>query len=132
MLVAGGVAVAVAVGVGVGVVVGVGRPVVGCVDAGCVLAPVLGGLVEGAAADEGTTAAGTPDVGPAAPGSAQLGGVAGTVGTRSAGLAVGEPAVGSREDCAAGEVEAPDVTAGWPAAWAVALPECPVSSLTAA
>jgi hypothetical protein len=123
MLVTGG---GVAVGVVVGrVVVGrvvLGRVVLGWVEAGCVLGSFLGGVVEGGAVD----GAG------AVLGSAQLGGLAGTVGMLLAGLAVGELVVGNGEDCAAGEVEAPRVIAGWPPGWAVVFPGCPVRAVTAA
>jgi hypothetical protein len=102
---------------GGGVVVGgvvVGRVVLGWVEAGCVLGSFLGGVVEGGAV-EGV-------------GSAQLGGLAGTVGMLLAGLAVGELVVGNGEDRAAGEVETPGMTAGW----AVVFPGCPVRAVTAA
>jgi hypothetical protein len=119
MIVAGG-------GVAVGVAAVVGRPVPDTVDVGCVLGALLDGVVEGRTADEGAAVAG------AVLGCAQLGGLAGTVGIWLAGLALGDLVVGSEEACAAGEAEAPDVTAGWLACWAVAIPECPVRALTAA
>ena len=118
MLVTGG-------GVAVGVVVGrvvVGRVVLGWVEAGCVLGSLLGGDVDGGAA-EGAGAV---------LGSAQLGGLAGTVGMLLAGLAVGELVFGNGEDCAAGEVEAPEAIVGWPPGWAVVFPGCPVRAVTAA
>jgi len=101
--------------------------VVGREDDDCVLGLVRAGVAEGDAADEagGTALAG------AAPGSAQLGGVAGTVGMVLAGLAA-ERVVGSGEDCAAGESDPPDVMAGRLPGSAMAFPGCPVSSLTAA
>ena len=114
MVISGGGVVAEAVGV---------ADAVGRGEAGCVLGLVLAGDAEGDAAD---------DAGGAAPGNAQLGGVAGTVGMVLAGLAAGEPVVGSGEDCAAGESDPPGVMAGWLPGSAVALPGCPVSSLTAA
>jgi hypothetical protein len=119
MLVAGG-----------GVAVGVGRTLPDTVDAGWVLGEFLDGVVEGRTAGAGTVVTG------AVLGCAQLGGLAGTVGIALAGLAVGDLVgdlvVGSAEACAAGETEAPDVTAGWLACWTAAVPECPVSDLTAA
>jgi hypothetical protein len=126
MLVAGG-------GVAVGVVVGgaVGRVVLGWADAGCVLGSSLGGVVEGRAVDGSAVEGGTAVAG-AAPGNAQLGGLAGMVGMLLAGLAVGELVVGSGEDCAAGEVEGPGAAVGWPPGWAVVFPGCPVRAVTAA
>ena len=118
-MVSGGGVVAEAVGV---------ADAVGRGEAGCVLGLVLAGDAEGDAADD---AGGAALVG-AAPGNAQLGGVAGTDGMGLAGLAAGEPVVGSGEDCAAGESDPPGVMAGWLPGSAVALPGCPVSSLTAA
>jgi hypothetical protein len=115
MLVAGG-----------GVAVGVGRTLPDTVDAGWVLGEFPDGVVEGRTAGAGTVVTG------AVLGCAQLGGLAGTVGIALAGLVVGDLVVGSAEACAAGETEAPDVTAGWLACWAAAVPECPVSDLTAA
>lgn len=121
MVVAGG-------GVAVGVVVGgsVFRTMPDTVDEGCAVGVLLGGAVDGATADGGAAVAG------AVPGSAQLGGFAGTVAILLARRAAGELGVGNGEDCAAGEAEAPEVTDGWLAGWAVALPECPVRALTAA
>ena len=121
MLVAGG-------GVAVGLVVGgaVARTLPDTVDVGCALGVLLGGAVEGGTADGGTAAAG------AVLGSAQLGGLAGTVAPLLARLAAGALVVGSGEDCAAGEAEAPDVTDGWLAGWAAGLPGCPAKALTEA
>jgi hypothetical protein len=115
MLVAGG-----------GVAVGVGRTLPDTVGAGWVLGEFLDGVVEGRTADAGTVVTGT------VLGCAQLGGLAGTVGIALAGLAVADLVLGSAEACAAGETEPPEVTAGWLACWAAAVPECPVSDLTAA
>jgi hypothetical protein len=107
--------------------VAVGVVVLGRVEAGCVLGSLLGGVVEGGAVDGGTA-----EGAGAVPGSAQLGGLAGTVGMLLAGRAVGELVVGNGEDCAAGEVEAPEVTVGWPPGWAVVFPGCPIRAVTAA
>jgi hypothetical protein len=92
-----------AVAVAVTVADVVGRVVLGCGEAGCVLGLVRAGVVEG-------------DTGPvdAAPGPAQLGGAAAEDGAdegEGAGLAAGERA-GSGELCAAGESGPPEVTAG--------------------
>jgi hypothetical protein len=131
MLVAGG-GVAVVGGGGGGVVAGavvdgvVGRTPPDTVDTGCVVGSFLGDVVEGVTADGGAAAAG------AVPGSAQLGGLAGTVEMLLARLLVGDLVVGSGEDCAAGEAGAPAVTTGWLGGRAVAGPECPVRALTAA
>jgi hypothetical protein len=115
-------------GVAVGVVVDgvVARTLPDTVDVGCVLAVLLGGAVEGGTVAGGSAAAG------AVLGSAQLGGLAGTVASVPGRLAAGGLVVGSGEDCAAGEAEAPDVTDGWLAGWAAGLPGCPVKALTAA
>ncbi len=120
-LVAGG-------GVAAGVV---GRVVPGCVGVGRVLCD---GVVE-PAGDEGTadgTAAGGSTADGPVLGRDLPGGVAGPPGMLPPGRTVGELAVGSGEDCAAGEADAPDVTGARPADWAAVLAECPVRALTAA